>query len=223
MNGEDLNACLQPGRFIDSDAETVRAFAARAAAGATGARAQAIALFLAVRDEIRYDPYIDLTAPESCVASAVLARGRGWCVGKAALLSAAARALGIPARIGLADVRNHLATPQLLERLGTDIFVDHGYSQLWLDGRWVKATPTFNLSLCERFRVRPLEFDGINDALFHPFDADGRAHMQYLRDHGSFADVPYERIRADLEATYPRAMGRAADDGADRFEREAGA
>jgi hypothetical protein len=59
----------------------------------------------------------------------------------------------------------------------------------------VKATPAFNLSLCTRFRVKPLEFDGMSDSLFHPFDEDNRRHMEYVRDRGSYADVPAEEIR----------------------------
>ena len=65
--------------------------------------------------------------------------------------------------------------------MGTDLFVYHGYTDLCLDGKWVKATPAFNLALCTRFRVKPLEFDGRDDSIFHPFDEDDRRHMEYLR------------------------------------------
>src|SRR5574341_322846 len=64
---------------------------------------------------------------------------------------AVARVVGIPARVGYADVRNHLSTPKLRELVGGDLFVWHGYAELHLEGRWVKATPAFNLTLCERF------------------------------------------------------------------------
>src|SRR5579883_3005657 len=99
---------LQPTRYIDCDAPPVRAFAAQAAAGLAGQRARAIALYRAVRDGIVYDPYLDYTDVSVFRASAVLAAGRGFCAGKSALLAACARAVGIPARVGFADVRNHL-------------------------------------------------------------------------------------------------------------------
>jgi len=127
----------------------------------------------------------------------------GWCVSKAALLAGAARAAGIPARLGLADVRNHLTSRRLRERMGTDVFTYHGYVELFIDGKWVKATPAFDRKLCERAGVLALEFDGLTDSLFQPFDVDGRRHMEYLRDHGTFADVPVERILADWKVTYP--------------------
>ena len=107
-------------------------------------------------------------------------------------------------RVAFADVRNHLATPRLLELIGTDIFIYHGITELWLDGRWIKATPTFNLTLCEKFRIRPLEFDGRADAVFHPFDRDGRQHMEYLRQRGSYGDVPVEILMPAMLEAYPR-------------------
>ena len=184
--------CLKPGRFIDSDHPTVAAFAARTVAGDSDPVSAAVKLYYAVRDGILYDPYVPSDDPDTYRASAVLARGRGYCVGKASLLAAAARTRGIPARVAFADVRNHLATPRLLELIGTDVFIYHGITELWLAGRWIKATPTFNLTLCEKFRIRPLDFDGRADAVFHPFDRDGRQHMEYLRQRGSYVDVPVD-------------------------------
>ncbi len=199
--GEDY---LQPGRFIDSDHPAIAAFAVRATASASDPVAAAVKLYYAVRDEILYDPYVPAEDPDTYRASAVLAKGRGYCVGKASLLAAAARVRGIPARVAFADVRNHLATPRLLELIGTDIFVYHGITELWLDGRWIKATPTFNLTLCEKFRIRPLDFDGRADAVFHPFDRDGRRHMEYLRQRGSYADVPVDVLMPAMLEAYPR-------------------
>jgi transglutaminase-like putative cysteine protease len=196
--------CLKPGRFVDSDHPAVADFAARAAGGEGNPVAAAVKLYYAVRDGVLYDPYVPSDDPDTYRASTVLAKGRGYCVGKASLLAAAARTQGIPSRVAFADVRNHLATPRLLDLIGTDVFIYHGITELWLDGRWVKATPTFNLSLCEKFRIRPLDFDGRADAVFHPFDRDGRQHMEYLRQRGSYADVPVDILmRAMLEA-YPR-------------------
>src|SRR6516164_4777650 len=178
----DPSAALEPSAFIDSDARSVRAFADRLAGGTSPPTEKARLIYYGVRDELRYDPYRDFTDPETYRASACLAAGSGYCVGKAALFAAACRAVGIPARIGFADVRNHLATPRLRALMGSDVFVWHGYASLHLGGRWIKATPTFNIALCERFGVKPLEFDGAVDALLHPFDQAGRRHMEYVRD-----------------------------------------
>jgi hypothetical protein len=88
--------------------------------------------------------------------------------------------------------------------MGSDLFVYHGYTDLYLDGKWVKATPAFNLALCQRFRVKPLEFDGHEDSIFHPFDEDNRRHMEYLRERGTFADVPVDTIQQAFREAYPR-------------------
>jgi transglutaminase-like putative cysteine protease len=198
-----MNEFLEPGRFVDSAHPAVIDFSRKHATGANQ-RARAVSLYYAVRDEIRYNPFQNFTVDESYRGSVCLERGVGWCVPKAALLAAAARAAGIPARVGFADVKNHLTSPELTARMGTDLFVFHGYTELYLDGSWVKATPAFNLSLCTRFRVRPLEFDGTADSIFHPFDEENRRHMEYVSDRGSFADVPVEEIKRVFAETYPR-------------------
>ncbi|WP_342593226.1 transglutaminase family protein [Ramlibacter agri] len=156
-----------------------------------------------MRDGFRYDPYrIDLR-PEGMRASAVVAAGYGWCVPKAGLLAAVARAAGIPARVGYADVRNHLSTERMRATMTTDVFIWHGYTELWLAGAWRKATPAFNVELCERFGLHPLEFDGRSDSIYHPFDRAGNRHMEYLNDRGSFVEVPLETIVTDFRVTYP--------------------
>lgn len=194
---------LRPTRFLDFEHPSVAEFADRFAGDAADPALVSIRLFEAVRDEIRYDPYRISLAPQEMTASACLERGYGFCVPKAVLLAAVARARGIPARLGFADVRNHLSTPKLLERLGTDLFLWHGYVEMRIGDRWLKATPAFNRSLCERFGVLPLEFDGCSDALLHPFDAAGRRHMEYVDDHGTFDDLPLDRISAAYAAAYP--------------------
>lgn len=194
--------CLAPTELVDSGHPEVRAFAERHARGATP-REQAVSLYYAVRDGFRYDPYrLDLSA-DGMRASAVLSLGYGWCVTKAALLAAAARAAGIPARVGFADVRNHLSTQRMRDTMSTDVFIWHGYTELWLDGAWRKATPAFNVELCDRFNLLPLDFDGASDSIYHPFDKSGQRHMEYLRERGSFTDVPLAQIVADFRETYP--------------------
>jgi transglutaminase-like putative cysteine protease len=201
MAGPDF---LKPTRYIDSDDAGVRNFAESTASAAGGGKERAIALYRAVRDAITYDPYLNYTDKNVFRAGAVLAVGRGFCIGKSALLAAAARAVGIPARTGFADVRNHLTSKRLRELTGGDTFYWHSYTELMIDGIWVKCTPAFDNKLCERAGIAPLEFDGVHDSLFHPFDAAGRRHMEYLHDRGAYEDVPVDAILADFRRFYPR-------------------
>jgi transglutaminase-like putative cysteine protease len=201
-----MNEFLQSARYVDSAHPGVVSFSKKYLKG-TGDRERAVSLYYAVRDVIRYNPFLDFSDPLVFKASAVLAADEGFCVGKASLLAACARAAGIPARVGFADVKNHLTSPRLAETMGSDLFVYHGYTDLYLDGNWVKATPAFNLELCTRFRVKPLEFDGREDSIFHPFDQDNRRHMEYLRDRGTHADVPVDAIQQAFREAYPRFYG----------------
>lgn len=199
---EDLAPYLQPTAILDANHPAVRAFAREKAAGAPDPVAAAVRLYHAVRDGIWYDPYLPFHRPEDYRASRVLALGRAFCIGKAGLLCALARAIRIPARVGFADVRNHLATRQLIEFLGSDVFVYHGFTEFFLEGRWVKATPAFNAELCRRHGVAPLEFDGRKDSLFQPFNVEKRRFMEYLREHGSFADIPVAAIVEAMRREY---------------------
>ncbi|WP_397377959.1 transglutaminase family protein [Pseudomonas sp.] len=198
-----MHEYLEPGRFIDSDHPALVEFAEKFRGASRDPREQAINLYYAVRDDIRYNPYVFSREPDTLKASHAVQAGESYCVPKAALLAACARHCGIPSRIGLADVRNHLATPRLLALLRSDVFAMHGYTELYLADRWVKATPAFNLALCRVFKVAPLAFDGLNDSVFHPFNQQGQPYMEYLRDHGQFADVPHALMFEHLAACYP--------------------
>lgn len=201
--------------FVDSGHPAVRAFVERVVGGATGTPAVVSRLFAAVRDEIRYDPYSLSSDPGDYRASAVLAAGAAYCVPKSVLLTASARAAGIPSRLGFADVRNHLQSERLLAVMGTDLFVYHGYSTFFVDGRWRKASPAFNRELCARFGVPPLEFDGSRDALLHAYTGAGDRHMEYVRDHGARTDLPFDEIMAAFRATYPALADLSRGAGAD--------
>ena len=194
---------LAPTSFIDSESDPVRELAEGARVGAADDHEVAARLFAAVRDGVRYDPYTMPVDPQAYRASAVLRAGSGYCIQKSVALTAAARAAGIPSRLGFADVKNHLQSPKLAERMGTDVFVFHGYSELYVHGAWRKATPAFNAELCERFGVPPLTFDGSADALLHPFAPDGSAYMEYIRDRGVYADLPLGLILEVFAAAYP--------------------
>jgi len=194
---------LGPTGFIDSESPVVRKFAERARGDAKGHTETAVALFNAVRDGIRYDPFTSSRDPADYQASTIAESSSNWCVPKAVLLTASARASGIPARLGFSDVRNHLTTEKLRAQMQSDLFVWHGYSELLLDGRWLKASPAFNVEMCTRFGVKVLDFDGTADSLFHPFDEAGRRHMEYVNQRGSFDDLPLDQIIATFEVEYP--------------------
>lgn len=199
----DLQTYLQPTHYIDSDSPEVIDLTQSVVHADRSDLENAIALYYAVRDDIRYSPYCITLDPDTYTASYLLEHKVGFCIQKAILLAAVARVAGIPSRVGFADVRNHLATPRLIELMRTDVFIYHGYTELYLKGKWVKATPAFNLSLCQRFKVKPLEFDGEHDSIFHPFDQIGNKHMEYLRDRGSFDDFPFEKMVDALREGYP--------------------
>jgi transglutaminase-like putative cysteine protease len=205
-------AYLAPGEYVDSDHPEVATLAARLTAGATSPEAAARAIFVFVRDlPYEGDDFDDLTIYR---ASHVLAAGHGYCVSKASLCAALARAAGVPSRVAFADVANHLSSPRLRAAMGTDIFAWHGYVELWLEQRWVKASPTFDSVTCRRARVAPLAFDGVHDALLQTFGGGG--HMAYLRHHGSFHDVPARFLAAEMLRLYPFARDR----GISRFKTE---
>ncbi len=201
-------AYLAPTAFLDFDHGLVRGFVDRVVGRETAPVRNAIKLFYAVRDEIRYDPFSIRLEPVTFQASTVLRDGRAFCVPKAALLAAAARAVGIPAAIGLSDVINHFTSDRLKRAMGgKEVFLHHGYAALHLEGEWVKAAPAFNLELCTRFGVVPTEFDGASDAVLQEYDTRRNLRMEYLRDHGFWSDVPFTRIKDDFEGYYPHSLG----------------
>lgn len=164
--------------------------------------AKAIALYLSVRDGIRYDPFDIRFEPQALKADRIIEKGRGHCVDKALLYVTLCRAAGIPSRIGLARVRNHMGTARLEGILQSDILTPHGYAEVFLEGKWVKCTPAFNRELCERLGVDPLEFNGKEDSIFQGYDR-GEGFMEYLEDYGHFAELPTERLRSLMQQEYP--------------------
>ena len=202
MRTEPEARWLAPTEFLDSDHPDVIGFARDAVGDATDPADKAVRLFYRVRDGWWYNPYDSGHEREDFVASNVVGLDTGWCVTKSILLTASARAVGVPSRLGFADVRNHLQSERLNEKMGTDLFVFHGYSEFLLDGRWVKASSAFNVEMCERFATKPLEFDGRADALLHEFDAAGNRHMEYVNQRGSYDDFPFEELTATFDEVY---------------------
>ncbi|MFC1813626.1 transglutaminase-like domain-containing protein [Thermodesulfobacteriota bacterium] len=196
---------LTPTPIIDSDHETIIEYAADTVNGVgNDAVSKAVSLYYAVRDGIWYDPYYPFYLDKHYRASNILKSGRGFCISKVSLLCALGRACGIPSRVGFATVRNHLATKQLLEYLGSDLFVYHGFTEFFLEGKWVKATPAFNIELCTRHKVIPLEFNGREDSIFHAYNTEKKEFMEYIDYHGTYADIPVEKILTEWKKTYGR-------------------
>lgn len=194
---------LKPTAFFDYDQPEVKAWIDQQLEGVPNDPVEQVkALYLAVRDSVHYNPYVFQIEPRTLSASYALTSGESYCIPKAVLLGAAARAIGIPSRLGLADVRNHLSSPKLIEWLRSDIFRMHGFIELYLNGQWVKATPAFNRQLCDMMKVEPLEFDGVHDSVFQEFTESGEAHMEYINDHGVFDDVPFDFIVDGVRAAY---------------------
>lgn len=190
---------LAKTEFFDLEAPEVERFVARSTAlSGADKRQQAVDLFYAVRDGLMYEIYNADFAREEMRASAILRKGAGLCIHKSIVYATALRSLGIPARLWLTDVRNHLCSEQLAALMGDRTFHYHCLVSLWLDGRWIRATPVFNKRLCQMFRMRPLDFDGQTDCVHHPFDEAGRHHMEVLHDHGEFDDLPHEMILTGL-------------------------
>lgn len=197
--------------FLNWEQPAVQAFTRRICDGEGDPVRCAIKLFYAVRDEVRYDAFAIDLIPDSFRASAVLETKQAFCVPKAVLLAAAARAAGIPAAIGLSDVVNHFTSPKLEAAMGgKTVFLHHGYAVLYLNGTWLKAAPAFNTELCERFGVSPTEFDGTGDAILQEYDAERNLRMEYLKDHGIWSDLPFERIKDDFSSYYPATLFRNA-------------
>lgn len=198
-----VEADLAATEYMDFNDPELMAFANKTIEGLNTDAEKAAALFLAVRDGLRYDPYSVSHDPVKYRASNVLGGSQKWCVSKAVLLTALTRSVGLPTRLGFADVKNHLQTNKLSEKMGSDLFTWHGYAVIWIDGVWRKASPAFNKELCERFGTKVLEFDGHSDALLHSYDEAGNRHMEYVLDRGQYQDLPFEEIMATFAEIYP--------------------
>jgi transglutaminase-like putative cysteine protease len=200
----NLDELRRSTEFLDHDTPAVRDFVRRALPeDAMTDVEQAVALYYAVRDRILYEVYGADLSRQGLRASAIVRRGAGFCVHKSILYAAAVRAAGVPSRIVLAEVRNHLASDRLRRLAGGDVFL-HCLTSIHVGGRWVKATPVFNKTLCRLYRIAPLEFDGRADSIHHPYDESGQRHMELVRTHGEFDDLPYETVVNGLRTLHPR-------------------
>lgn len=197
-----MNPLLQATEAINSDHPQIRDLAHAITKGVADVHQGAGRLFYFVRDTIRYNPYSPFFLMEHYKATATLRRGRGYCVQKAVLLVALARAARIPARLLFADIRNYQASERLVEIMGSNLFVFHGYVELLLGNRWVQVTPSFEKELCQEHGYPIVEFNGREDAIFPRYDGMGRKFVEYVRHHGTFSDVPLDLILRAWDEAY---------------------
>ena len=191
----DQERYLMPTFFIDCNTDPIKEKALELTANIGDARNKSIRIYYFVRDGIKYNIFSPRHSDAHFKASHVLASGEGYCVQKAVLLAALARAIGIPARLRFAEIRNHLATPELVEKRGSNVFPYHGLADILIDERWVKATPTYDAVYCRKAGVAPVEFDGQRDALLPSHTLNGRRNVEYILDRGFFEDLPIDDIR----------------------------
>lgn len=200
---ESMSQYLKPTEFINSDNVRVITFVNDVVGIEKDKKNAILRLFYKIRDGIPYHFDSMGIKKELFIASNVIDAEGSFCIPKAVLLASAARVIGVPSRLGFADVKNHLATDKVLEKLKTDLFVFHGYTELFINEKWVKATPAFNKELCKKFNVKPLDFDGENDSVFQEYTESGDKYMNYIMDHGSFTDLPFELMITSFKKAYP--------------------
>jgi transglutaminase-like putative cysteine protease len=193
---EDLSIYLQPTEFLDFDKKRVKETAIKITKDLNEDKEKAVALFYWVQNKIKYNMFTYYPKIKANLkASVTLRRMNGFCMSKATLLSTFARAVGIPARIHMVDIINHKISKRVVDLMGTKAFHCHAYSEIYLNGKWVKATPVFDRETSIKGGFLPIiEFDGENDALFAPIDEKGSIFVEYIADWGSYADVPIDKI-----------------------------
>ncbi len=196
-----------PTYYFDYESDEIQEMIQEFQKDEVSPKEKAKGLYLKVRDGYRYDPYFLSFSKEHYKASYLAKQVKGHCIDKSVILIAGLRALGIPARIHLAKVKNHIGVERLTEKFGTNELTPHGMVDVFLEGKWIKITPAFNKALCELCGVEPLAFDGENDSVFQEFTEKGAAFMEYLEDYGHFEDVPLEFMEANARAHYPHIFG----------------
>ena len=194
---------LKPTFFIDSDSKEVIGLADKLTENINTAREKAKSIFYWTRDEILYNPYETFTFNRvDYKASHIIQQGKGWCVQKACVLAALARSLQIPSRLHFGDIRNHRVPEKLKKAMKTNLFVYHGYTELFIDRSWRKATPAFNISLCEKSNLKTVEFDGTNDGMLPETTLDGQKYIEYIKDRGITSDFPFDILFKTIRKHY---------------------
>jgi transglutaminase-like putative cysteine protease len=194
---------LSPTYFFDYETMEIQNLVADFTQDSITEQEKAIQLYLKVRDSWRYNPYTLSFTKENYRASEIAKRTKGHCIDKSIILIACLRAVGIPARIHLAKVINHIGVERLTEKFGSNELTPHGMVDAYINNKWLKLSPTFNTSLCVMLNVAPLDFDGEKDAVLQEFNKEGNLFMEYLEDYGHFEDVPVEFMVKNAREHYP--------------------
>lgn len=189
--------------FFDYESDEIQELISNYKDSSLSKKEQAVALYLKIRDSWRYDPYNLSLSKENYKASTIAKKSTGHCVEKSILLIACLRALNIPARLHLGKVKNHIAVERLIEKFGTNELTPHGMVQIYLNDKWLKASPAFNATLCKMCKVAPLAFDGENNSFLQKFNEEGNLFMEYIDDYGYFEDVPVDFMIANVKEHYP--------------------
>ena len=134
--------------------------------------------------------------PDHYRASYVATARRAYCVPKAVLLLAAARASIYSSRLSFAD-GTVLQTDTLRARMGSTgdvrlLQLQRTVSSATAGSRRHRRS---SAGLCARFGIAPIDFDGEHDALLHAFDSKGHQHMEYLRNDRGWYHVTFHRNR----------------------------
>ena len=193
----DMERYLNCTETIDCDSEAIKKQARIVTEGLTTDKEKAVALYYFVRDEIKHNPYAPAASAEDHRTSLTLERGNGQCQHKSALLVALYRAVGIPARMGYVDIRDHLLSDKFRQMVGGDnLLIQHGYVELYIDGKWLHVSPAYDLATCDKGGFVPVDFDGTSDAKDSPLNKEGNPHIEHVKDHGNFDDYPWDFIES---------------------------
>lgn len=189
-----LSSFLEPTEFIDSDSKDIVNAVKEVYSKSSSHLELIIELFYYVRDRIKYNVYVPYLDRSIYKASYILKSGYGYCVQKAILLTALYRAASIPAKVCFADIINHNLPKRLQELFGTNIFLYHGYTEAYINGRWIKLTPIFDIETSRKMNIEPLDFNGYNDVLLPRYNREGKPQFTYLKYRGCYKDFPYEEM-----------------------------
>jgi len=194
---------LKPTYFFDFESDEIQYLISEFNVDILTATEKTIGLYLKVRDGWRYDPYTLSIQKENYVASGIVKKSTGHCIDKSILLIAGLRGLGIPARIHLAKVKNHIGVERLIEKFGTNELTPHGMVNVFLNNKWLKLSPAFNKSLCDIYDVPALDFDGKSDSFLQAYTSDGSLFMEYLEDYGHYEELPFDFMVQNMKSHYP--------------------
>ncbi len=199
----NISEYLKPTFFIESDSPIIKEKALSLTFDKKDICDKTKALFYFVRDQIKYNTHILKLKVEINKATEVLKRKEGYCIQKAVLLAALARACGIPARLRFADIVNHKLPEHLLRmRNGSNLFVFHGYNELYIKGKWIKVAAVFNKDICKKHGIIPVDFNGHNNAILPEKDIYGNPHIEYIKDRGPYYDLPLDDIILERKKIY---------------------